>query len=772
MTAPTPVVPTLVAAGPLTPRARQLRDALAAVVAPAPPDRADDAPVVWAAPWTRSTPLPPAGRHLHILDLHGAIAACPGWGAAAQAAWCATVAAQCRGAALLLVGSPAEQGFWSALLAAAGTGAPIAVIPYVPTATQAAPARRLAVSATGLADPALRGALDSALAWARANGWRIDPAAPTPENRIAAAALLATPQPLPAAGPDLLLDLRQDTPAERVATPTAVLDALAAGRPVISTVDGPLTQAIVAAGAGSIMTTAFTPPPDLAAAQDAAAAFLPPAAAATASRDLAAAIDRAQARSARRRATWRRGAPHAPKPLGPDGHVLVLSDESPNLAAVRVHLPFGALHRRGAIAGYTVLHRGDVVFDTRQAGSPDRFDALWVHRSVEPSRTLVLRLLGRAYAYDVDDNLLAAPAYRDPFPPSSRQAASDMLRGAAVVSCATARLAALLGDRLGARLADRTIVTRNLAQDRPALRDPAPPHAVIWASSDRPALTGARDPVIRAVRDHCLAHGLKLVAIGAPPPPAFAAAGLQVDAVGMLPHAAYREHLRGLSPAILVCPLETEGDPGTQDFVDGKSDIKLIEALSCGLVAVVSRAHPYLDSDLATPILCDNTYESWLDGLDAARAACQSPAPPPDWPEDRDSAGQGLAPWAAALEAARLPAPLALADVYAAMDAARAMEAPLLTADLFDEEHYLALHDDVRAAIGRNEVPSGFAHYAVSGRAERRHARRRPSPDADGAAWWTTLVHQLGTLEAASTRRAIDIAGLERRLALRQALAR
>ena len=762
----------LIAAGDERPRVRQLQAALKCPIAAGPAD--GSATTVWAAPWTRVTPLPVVGQAAHVLDLHDALAACPGWGTAMQRAWCGQVARQCRGASLLLVGSEAELGFWSALLSEAGVDAPLATVPFAAEAR--ALQRRDGPDALQIAgsvlNPALRPRLDEAVAWARAAGLAVAPI-PGADAAEQLAARARFPEPGAAA---LLLDLREDTPGERAATPPAVIEALAAGTPVASTVDGALSQAFAAAGGGWVAHGAFAAMPDLAAASAKAASF----ARARVGREAAAellrtAIGRAQDRGRMAGAAWRRGGPRPPQPLGPRGRVLVLSEESPNLGSVRVQLPFGALHRRGAIGGYAVLRGGEIVFDTRPAdprdGGADGFDAVWVHRSMDPGHRLLLQLLGRPYAYDIDDNLLAAPRYRDAFYLSARETARDLLQGASVVSCATPRLAGLLSARADIRLADRLVITPNLGQESPPGREAGRPRAVIWASSDRPALTDARAAVVRAVRDHCLAHRTPLVCIGAPPPDELTQSGVEVEAIGMLPHAAYREHLRGLSPAILVCPLQTGADAETQDFIDGKSDIKAIEALSYGLVGVFSRAQPYLDSDLPGAILCDNTYDGWLAGLEAARGACLAPGPAPAWPEERDSEGFGLAPWAAALERARLPARLPAEELRAAVQAVAAQESQRLTEEAFDEAHYLANYEDIRLAVADGIVGSGFAHYEQAGRREGRYARKRRTPDSLGEAWWAGLLHEIGQMEAAAARRDERIGMLERRIALRRALA-
>lgn len=754
----TGVATVLVAALPLSARAAQLRAALGAVLGGGP--AGDGGVTIWAQPWTRGAPLPVAGSGVQVMDLHDAVAACPA--PASQQAWCARVAAACRGASLVLVGSAAAHGFWSALLAQAGVTCPLAVVPYAPAAV---PARgdALVVAGPWVADPALRPMLEAALAWAARTGISVSGGAAADAGGALAMAALV---PATGVAPGVLLDLRQDTPAERVATPCWVVDALAAGAAVLTTVDGPLGHDIASAGAGRVLAGGFMPPPE--GAGGAGQGLVPSVEGAADS--LREAIARAGARAAAARAAWREGP--APQPLGANGRVLVISDEAQTLAAVRIHLPLDALRQRGAIGGYAVLQRGEVTADTHP-GAAGGFDAIWVHRSADPEVGLLLTLLGRPFAYDIDDNLLAAPRYRTAFHPVAVQTTRDLLRRAAVVSCATERLGGLLSRRLGESLAARLVVTPNLARGMPMAREAGPPRAVIWASSDRPALADSMGAIVRAVRDHCLAHETRVVCIGAAAPEGLDAPGLTLEQTGLLPHAAYRAMLRELSPSVLVCPLETGADPDTQDFIDGKSDIKLIEALSEGLVGVFSRAAPFLDSALPGAILVENTYDAWVAGLHAAREACLSaPAKPMrGWPEGRDADGFGLAPWAAALGQVRLDAPVTLEELRRALDWVSLQRGALMAPQEFDEEDYLGNYADVREAVAAGLLPSGYAHYAGPGITERRFARKRATPEALGEPVWATLMHEIGRLEAGAGTRERALAGFERRLSLRRALA-
>lgn len=432
----------------------------------------------------------------------------------------------------------------------------------------------------------------------------------------------------------------------------------------------------------------------------------------------------------------------AREPEQPRGNVLVVSDEALNLLDIRVHAPFSAMQAQGIISGYSVLRHGQWAFGAPAPGHT--FGSAWVQRSFDPLVKLFLQALGQPYVYDLDDLLLVSPSYRPAFPAESASTVRGLIAGARVFSCATGRLAALAQKHGAEGAVRKAVVTPNLAADVRAAVGAA--RCVVWASSDAPALAGSRREVERAVRDFCVAHGLKLLCLGAPPPPSFRRAGIAVEHVGLLSYPAYLARLRDAAPGILVGPLETGAEGPTQDFIDAKSDIKVIEALQAGLVGVFSRAAPYLESDLAPSILCENDYRSWLDGLEQARALCARPRHVAV-PDARSLAGSGVSAWAEALRRARCS--FTAEDVAAAVGFVRAQGETLLRApERFDEADYLRRHADVRDAVRDGVVASGYRHFVQSGFREGREARRIESGDAADEFWWGRLLHRVARLEA------------------------
>lgn len=405
------------------------------------------------------------------------------------------------------------------------------------------------------------------------------------------------------------------------------------------------------------------------------------------------------------------------------------------------------------------------------ASDPDpAFDVLWVHRAVDRRRLLLLRLLDRPFGYDIDDNVLAVPEYRERFGRVSQDTVQALVRQATGLSASTERLVSLLQSARGVRLADRLVITPNLALTQPAAIEPGLPRAVVWVSSDIPALTGTREAVELAARDFCAAHRLRLVCMGATPSGTLRDAGFPLEHVGVLPHGAYLESLRSLSPAILVYPLEPAVLPGTQDFIDGKSDVKMLDAAAVGLVGVYSPTKPYTDSNLGSHILCENTNAGWLDGLRRAYRACARPGIPPVSLARPVLTEAGLLPFADAPTRIRLPTPLFWSKVKATLDyGAQCRERFIEEADI-DMAFYLAALVDVKSAVRDGHVASAGDHYQRFGHGEGRSARTLSEIPEPTQPWWAELIQSIDRLEQVTDTRALVIERLLQQQAARRAL--
>ncbi len=363
---------------------------------------------------------------------------------------------------------------------------------------------------------------------------------------------------------------------------------------------------------------------------------------------------------------------------------------------------------------------------------------------------------------------MVSPAYRARFAPEQVQGTRTLVRGCAVLTTSTDRLAGLLQQEAHTLLLDRAVTCRNLAAEQPPEVAAGEPRCLLWSQSDTPALAGDYLEVVRAIRDFCIANRLRLVCIGAPPPPLIAESGVEVEHIGLLPYQAYLAQLRALAPGILVAPLETSADPTTMAFVEGKSDIKMLEALATGLVGVFSDAAAYRDSDLPPPILCRNEYAAWFKGLDRARRLCREGQPRQRLPDHRIAAGLGLQSWSQAVMRARLCYPLRLSELRNAMAMTRSrLQRRLLSPEEFDAEWYLSAYPDVQKGVRAGTV-TAYEHYASHGFHERRqgHIDDRAQPEADQL--WASVMTTLSDVRTSIENRAAEIDRLRTRRALRR----
>ena len=429
------------------------------------------------------------------------------------------------------------------------------------------------------------------------------------------------------------------------------------------------------------------------------------------------------------------------------GHVLVISDCGDNLLELRVSIPFTALHGRGLIAGYSIWRNGKFAFSTSPEQKDIAFDAIWVQREIVPISMVALITLSRPFVYDIDDNLLVSPVYRRAFSMEHMQSVRYLLQHCAMLSCSTVRLGQELQRAAMVPLVDKAIVTPNLSRGGAHARPVGPPGSVICVVSDSLPLTDSARVVILAIRDFCLNHGLRIVWIGMPPPDLLIEAAVSVQHVGTVSYSAYLPLLQSFAPAIMACPMETNGDQATQRFINGKSDIKLLEALSSGLVGVFSNASPYLESDLPGALLTENSYAAWYEALTRARELCQLGGMPVEIPDERRASGLGLRPWFDALTRARLDTPL---PASAFRDAIRTMRSRhgrrQLTEIEFDKAFYIESNADVRAALDRGDVQSAYDHYVSFGFSEGRHGHPGEADDAHPGDIWANLMKTMGDI--------------------------
>jgi hypothetical protein len=767
--------------------------------------------VFWLPTLIRNVPLLKAEGMANVCDLIGL----PHYEAAMGAPGSVRPMANrllglCTGADLVLTGSDEQNGYWQSELERRGLAVPAAIVPYaLPRSLTRPPpvgrSRLQTLHVTGMiyAWSTSVQLLVRVAEWvSHRNDIRLsliagtDPGGATDRSELqelhAATSRLglevsretAFDRAMAEYQPgSISLDLYQDTPERRMAVPIRTVNALTHAVPILSTIDGAFTRRLQRAGAAMIADgkagrsleealdhLAALSAADFGRMADAAKHFASQEFSAEAASDaLRTAVEEALDRRAVKRRSWHSKLPNTPR----SGQVLVLSNEGDNLQDLRIRVPFAALHARGQIAGYSIWSRGKFSFSTSANPTALAFDAIWAQRHTDPEVSIALSAMRRPFVYDLDDNLLTSPAYRERFSLESVQTVRHMIRACTVLSCSTTRLAQLVQKAVAEFVIDKAIITPNLLREQIGPRKTGVPQAVVWCSTDTPALTQSRIPVLKAIRDFCLAYELKLVCIGAAPADLLIESGVEIEHIAAMPYGEYLFFLRSLAPAILFCPLETHADPATQDFVNGKSDIKILEALATGLIGVFSRASPYQDTDLPTSILCENNYKAWFEGLMSAWHLSTRTDALRTVPDSRVAGSLGTEPWREALGRATMTEPLSYQDFASALMLLRGrLGRRLLSQPEFDHEFYLTRYPDVQRGVAEGKLYSPYTHYRDHGFIEGRLGRPDDLTGSHNQQFWANLMHTIGDLRATVDARSLQIDALRARRVTRMSLRR
>ena len=771
---------------------------------------------IWMSPLSRTIPLSGSGDMIHVCDLLGLPHIEASLGATGmERPLRERLGRLCGSADLVLTGSDEQNGYWLCELSRDRPPPPVAIVPY------ALPDSLRGAGATGQARLTRLHVTGMVYAWStsirlleRIANWvasrdgvtlsaivGTDPGGATDRSVMQAlAAVGARPHvEMPgevsfaaamadyAAG-SLSLDLYEPSMERRMAVPIRTVNALTHGVPILSTIDGTIMRRLRAESAGIIVADtpgqpieavldeiAALPAAEMVRMSNAARAFADreyrtPAA----SRSLVEAIEQAAQEHAERRRCLvagfrpaRTGVSAAPP------HVLVISNVEPHHRELRVEVPFNALFGQQAIGGYTVWSRGDFKFSTSSNLAGQSFDAIWVQREISPEVALALQTLGRPFVFDLDDNLLATPGYRPSFPAEMMQTVRNLIWSSAVLSCSTARLGQLLQTAAMTNLVEKVVVTPNLLREPPPPRLAGKPHAMVWVSSDTPALTASRTEVVKAMRDFCLAYGLKLVCIGVEPPNLIAESDVEILHIRQIPYGSYLSMLRSFAPAIMACPLEAGAEADTASFIDGKSDIKMLEVLAGGLIGVFSRARPYTESDLPRPILCDNTYSGWMEGLREGLLRCERAEDAIAIPPGRYASVAGTESWLEAIQTARFSPPLSCAQFRETLVQWRGRYGRRLLSEAeFDSAVYLNQNPDVSRAIDNGVFSTAYQHYRIEGFREGRPGCSDDTLEAHSEQSWANLFHTLGDLRNAVNIQAQHLETLKARRATRLAMKR
>jgi hypothetical protein len=290
--------------------------------------------------------------------------------------------------------------------------------------------------------------------------------------------------------------------------------------------------------------------------------------------------------------------------------VLAISRET-LLRAARLEMPLLNMKRQGLIDDYFITN--PTLFDV-----PDQFafDVVWVQRGAT-SRLIehLEKKIRSRYLLDMDDFLIGKPSYTSNELPD-RDVLVNSIQRCSVLTVSSARLARIIQRHIRIPIIQKAMTCPN-GFEFPALRrTPEQPKGIILASSDDLGLTESKEPVMRAVADFAKRRQLPLHYFG---DQAGAITSWFRNAVclGRTSYFHYHALLASLPPMIGIAPLETTADQDTLEFISGKSDIKMVDFGGAGHPSVYSSAPPYVDTDLKTGIVADNTIEAWSNGLNS-----------------------------------------------------------------------------------------------------------------------------------------------------------
>lgn len=398
--------------------------------------------------------------------------------------------------------------------------------------------------------------------------------------------------------------------------------------------------------------------------------------------------------------------------------VLVITDDHENFLQLRVRIPFDAMYHQGKIGGYLVLRHGKIIKSVGNRDDLTKVDVVWVQRGPDSAYGGVMEMFYDRYIYDIDDNLLVSPSYRQPFSPEWRQMIISLLRGAACITSTTPRLIESLQRHSGVQIEHKTLLAPNMTDTVTRRKFAAAPEALLLASSDVIALTASRLSFFSAISKFCVSRDIPLVYMGTPNN-LLSEVKTRVVTTGFLDYESYRAFLRNRN-VIAIAPLETKGDYLTSEFINSKSDIKMVEFGAAGIPAVFAKAVPYTDSPLSVGPTVDCSDEKAVhDGLDRAYDDADTFSLEANQivAEHRMADDVAVTLWGRAIDAARLAVPVGIPQILAQVGAANGAKRKTIAVpeEYFNENDYLAMNPDVCEAVtlGRETAYSHYQNYGA-----------------------------------------------------------
>ncbi|MCC6889651.1 MAG: hypothetical protein IT536_14055 [Hyphomicrobiales bacterium] len=269
------------------------------------------------------------------------------------------------------------------------------------------------------------------------------------------------------------------------------------------------------------------------------------------------------------------------------------------LGEVRIKPFLNALLKRGVIGDYQVADRTMTMLGPLKSYA---FTHIWCQRNVSTNQFKFLRRHAHVpIIYDVDDLITSFPDFVMRVRKRTRTRIAWCLQHARAVTVSTEQLAMSLREDVSSLPGDLVVLRNGCAGAQPgAVREPRA--QVIWTSGDLPFFLDGSPHFMRDLAALANRAGYQAVLIGRFDE-TLAAMFDRCRHIFYLDFASYRDFLQSCAGAIGIAPLPSNLPAPAQRFFDAKSDIKLVDYLSSGIVPVCSSAVPYAKSSLFLPRL-------------------------------------------------------------------------------------------------------------------------------------------------------------------------
>src|SRR3569833_2804472 len=294
------------------------------------------------------------------------------------------------------------------------------------------------------------------------------------------------------------------------------------------------------------------------------------------------------------------------------------------LSEIRVRPFLAALLARGVIAGF---HFADRKMHSMGWHKEFSFTHIWCHRNVSTAQYRFLRKHQHLpIIYDIDDLLTAVPDFVKNRPHVVERIHWCLDHAHAVTTSTDTLRSHLLLRNTPPAGEIITLKNGHLGHEPPPR---AVQKKIIWTSGDHPIVLRNNPGFVGKLAKLTNHHDYEMIFIGRFDPIMGQPFNRQ-RYIQRLDVNSYREFLRSFGGSIGLAPLPSGLSAHNQQFFDAKSDIKLLDYISNGLVPICTSTPPYAQSELFVPELgadgpdellrklelCIKDHSGWLDRME------------------------------------------------------------------------------------------------------------------------------------------------------------